>query len=154
MRLDSRRPPYGGHNDGYGGDHDDRLTRQTPDLRKHAMADNDDYGPDFNSSDIEFDEPAAPDPYAHAGLKSIEKMLETAAEDRIKSKQVVRQLKYVVLPVSPSFPRHTIHGRLTTADSGFATGPPGRNTTKRCGRSALIAFARRRFARASRTPST
>lgn len=47
---------------------------------------------DFNSSDYEDVEPP-PDPFAHLGAKSIEAMLETRFEDRIKTKQRMANLQ-------------------------------------------------------------
>jgi hypothetical protein len=42
---------------------------------------------EFNSSDYEDLEPPPPNPYAHLGARSIEKMLETRFDDRIRTKQ-------------------------------------------------------------------
>lgn len=45
---------------------------------------------EFNSSDLEFDEPA--NPYAWAGAASIEAIIESAVEDRITSKKTSKTL--------------------------------------------------------------
>jgi hypothetical protein len=50
---------------------------------------------DFNSSDIEFPEPD-PDPYANAGRKSIEIMMANAAQDRVRSEILARQLRLML----------------------------------------------------------
>jgi hypothetical protein len=55
---------------------------------------------DFNSSDIEIPEPA-PNPYAHLGQESIEKLLERATEHRLMTKLRVKQLE-------------NVHGAITT----------------------------------------
>jgi hypothetical protein len=47
---------------------------------------------DFNSSDIEF-EPAPSGPAKIHGEKSLQKLVENAVNYRVKSKQVVKQLR-------------------------------------------------------------
>jgi hypothetical protein len=45
---------------------------------------------EFNSSDLEFEE--RPDPYADAGMRSIQEMMDHAFEDRISSKKFSKTL--------------------------------------------------------------
>jgi hypothetical protein len=47
----------------------------------------------FNSSDIEFEEPT-PNPFAGAGKASIDAIIANAMEDRIASKQFSKQLTF------------------------------------------------------------
>jgi len=49
-------------------------------------------GDDFNSSDLEFE--ARPDPYANAGMRSIQAIIDHAAEDRIESKKFSKTLTH------------------------------------------------------------
>jgi hypothetical protein len=48
---------------------------------------------DYDSSDLEFETPA--NPFASAGLKSIEEIVKHAAEDRLSSKRATKQLVFV-----------------------------------------------------------
>jgi hypothetical protein len=51
---------------------------------------------EFNSSDIEFDE-APQHPYANAGMKSIDAIIESGFSDRISSKKATKSLIFTEL---------------------------------------------------------
>jgi hypothetical protein len=48
---------------------------------------------DFNSSDIEI--PDKPNPWAHLGKESIQKMLDRQFEDRVERKIASKQLQHI-----------------------------------------------------------
>jgi hypothetical protein len=47
----------------------------------------------FNSSDLEFEVPA--NPYANAGVKSMQAIIDMSVEDRISSKKTIKTLRLV-----------------------------------------------------------
>jgi hypothetical protein len=49
---------------------------------------------ELNSSDIEFDEPTRPNPFAVAGKASLDAIIASATEDRVASKKFSKQLTF------------------------------------------------------------
>lgn len=65
----------------------------------------------FNSSDLEF-EPAPRNPFYKAGLSSIQAIVESAAEDRISSKKMSKQLAFVEASKKTKYMSNLWHNRF------------------------------------------
>ena len=58
---------------------------------------------DYDSDDLEFSDPPEPSPsLARVGAKSIQRIFEDAASDRVSTKKLVRQLQFLDGGISPS----------------------------------------------------
>ena len=58
---------------------------------------------DFNSDDLVFSDPPEPSPFrARVGEKSIQRIFEDAASDRVSTKKVVKQLQFLDGGIAPT----------------------------------------------------
>ena len=65
---------------------------------------------DYDSFDLEFDTPS--NPFFAAGLQSIEAIVEHAAEDRITSKKLTKQLAFVEASKKTQYLSQLWHNRF------------------------------------------